>query len=140
MKLQEFINQNNGCYVDFDKNGRFWCVDLMRRYIQDVLGLSGWSLLAKNYSYQIFESVPSCGNTDFIKIYNSKTNYPLPGDILFFKKVVLGVVLFHHVCIVASAGINWISSFDQNWPVGKPAKYVTHNYNGVIGWLRPIKH
>jgi len=139
MNLQEFINYYNGTFVDFDKNGRFWCVDLMRRYFVDVLGISGWSLLAKTYSYQIFESMPDCGDENFIKIYNSKTNYPVAGDILFFKKKVLGIVLFHHVCIVAFAGLNWICSFDQNWPIGKPAKYMTHNYNGAIGWLRPIK-
>lgn len=139
MQLQDFINYYNGRYCDFDKNGRFWCVDLMRQYLQDVVGISGWSLLAANYSYQIFERYPDHGNDRFIKIFKQKNNFPIPGDILFFKKTVLGVVLFHHVCIVAAAGPGWSCTFDQNWPLGKPCKYVTHSDLGIIGWLRPIK-
>jgi hypothetical protein len=140
MELQEFINYYNGRYCDFDKNGRFWCVDLMRQYLVEVLGISGWSLLAVTYAHQIFDNFPDSGDGNFIKIYNQKDNYPIAGDILFYKKKIFNIVLITHVCLVANAGLNWVCAFDQNWPIGQPCKYVTHNYKNCIGWLRPIKN
>jgi hypothetical protein len=43
MKFQEFVDKNNGKYIDYDGNYGCQCVDLLRQYLVDVVGISGYS-------------------------------------------------------------------------------------------------
>lgn len=138
MNLQAFIDWQNGDYCDFDKNKRYWCVDLMRTYIQEVLNMSGWIIPATDYAKNIFKRFPDCGTQEFIKIYNQKDNYPKAGDIVIWGWKWPTTGYAGHVAICTGGDVNQFISLDQNYPTGKPCRYTTHTYRGVLGWLRPI--
>jgi hypothetical protein len=52
---------------------------------------------------------------------------------------------YGHIAICKEATKDSLTSFDQNWPVNVDSNgnglgvchFQTHNYNGVLGWLRP---
>jgi hypothetical protein len=137
MEVQDFINLNNGKYVDYDGRFGFQCVDLMRQYLVDVLGLNGYAILGVSYAKQLFDKIPNLGDENFIKIKNTPTNYPQKGDIIIWGWCVGVTGYAGHVAIVSDATPKALISFDQNWPSNSPCRYVNHSYRGVLGWLRP---
>jgi hypothetical protein len=52
---------------------------------------------------------------------------------------------YGHVAVCKEGDVNSFTSFDQNWPTNVDANgnglgvchFQGHNYNGVLGWLRP---
>lgn len=75
----------------------------------------------------------------FQLINNSPDNSPLVGDIVVWDETWGNG--FGHTGVVKSATLKTLTVFEQNNPVGSPPILVTHkNYNGVKGWLRPIKN
>ena len=134
MTLQEFVDKHNGKPVDFDGNKKFWCVDLMRQYLVDVLGLDGWYFPSAKNAKSIFLSFN--GDNRFIKVVNNRWNYPQPGSIFFFGNR-WNPFDDGHVCIVTGATVNNFISLDQNWPIGSLVHYQNHNYNNALGWFHP---
>jgi len=136
MKLNDFVNKNNGKYIDYDKKFGPQCVDLMRQYCVDVLGIDGYTLPPTDYAKNIFKRFPLLGTDKFTKIKNTPNNYPEPGDIIFWdwKWPVTGYA--GHVAICTGANVNKFISFDQNYPSKSPCRYYNHDYRGVLGWLR----
>ena len=43
---------------------------------------------------------------------------------------------FGHIAVFYNGDLNSFMSFDQNWG-GNFCHYQNHNYNFVLGWLRP---
>ncbi len=124
MTLQDFFNNwsgkqnNNGSYPG-------QCVNLIKSYFQDVLGLSPFIGNAIDY----WNNPPQ----GFSKIKNTPFNSPLPGDL-----VIWNIPPYGHIDICSSANIFSLTSFSQNWPIGSPCGFVKHNYKKIIGWLRPL--
>ena len=86
------------------------------------------------YAYGIIDQTQ--GN--YTKILNSPTAVPQAGDIIVWNSSFGGG--FGHTAIATGNGdTNSFESFDQNYPTGSVSHLVRHNYNGVIGWLRPNK-
>ncbi len=137
MKFQEFVDKNNGKYIDYDGNYGCQCVDLMRQYLVDVVGISGYSLKGVSYAKQLFTNMDNLGDENFIKIKNTPTNYPQKGDIVIWGWYPGVTGYAGHVAIVSDASPKAFISFDQNWPSNSPCRYVNHSYKGVRGWLRP---
>lgn len=140
MTTDQFFTKYNGRYIDYDGKFGNQCVDEMRQYIKDVLGYDGYIIPAVNYAKNIFYNFPDGGTKQFTKIYNGPTNYPLKGDIIFFKTSILPPWLYGwagHVEIVSSAdGMNMVN-FAQNWPTGSPCHFQPRKYKDCLGWLHP---
>ena len=132
LTLEEFINKWLGKKADYDDYYGGQCVDLYRFYVKEVLG---------------FPQSPGVGGAaeiwdtadpdyyDFID--NTPTAIPEPGDIPIWNRNAGGG--FGHVSVVIIANINTFVSFDQNWPTLSVCTKTTHNYDNIIGWLRPKK-
>ena len=110
---------NNGMYVG-------QCVNVIKSYFQEVLNREPVLGDAIDYWYK-----PPTG---FQKIKNSFFAYPQPGDIIIWD-----IGRYGHIAVC-----NWVRTFDlgvfeQNYPIGTPCHFGTHNYKNVLGWLRPIK-
>ena len=139
MTLNEFISTYNGNYIDFDGSYGAQCVDLMRQYIYDVVGISGYSIPPAPYARNLFERFPDCGDKNFIKIKNTPSGVPQKGDIIFWGWKWPTTGYAGHVAIYCDGNVNRFISFDQNYPTGATSRYYNHTYRGVLGWLRPRK-
>lgn len=141
MSLQEIINaHNNQPWEVEDPTNRDQCFDLAFGWT-DNLGIPRGAI-RHLYAYQIFTIANDLTYQYFDIIRNAPDNYPEPGDLVVWG---MGVGVAGHVAIAVSANTNSFQSFDQNWDTanyhdgqGNPiCRLVNHNYNYVIGWLRP---
>ena len=138
-----FTNLWNGKYIDFDGVAGYQCVDLMRKYVKDVLGLPGYNedlkpLGVNGHSKDLFYRLPDGGGKYFSKVYNGKTNSPSEGDIVFFKTSWLPPWLYGrdgHVAIAHTANSMNLVTFDQNWPSKTSCHFQRHTYKDCLGWL-----
>lgn len=130
MTLQAFIDKWNGEGIDVDgypPSNPFQCVDLYRKYCSEVLeipqspGVTGAVEIWDTYLKDKLD-----------KIENTLTAVPQKGDIVIWAMKTYG-----HVAVYTEGDVNSFKSFDQNYPVGSKCHIQSHNYNGVLGWLRP---
>lgn len=131
--IDQFFQQWNGKGADFDGAYGFQCMDLAEFYNRDVVGaprIGGNAIDAWNrYSPQHYNKIPN--------IANEPTNYPQKGDLVVWGQYPGLTGPFGHIGICKSANNYAFVSFDQNWPVNSLPHFQNHNFNGVIGWLRP---
>lgn len=138
--LQEFFNKWLGKYWEFNNDiYKFQCMDIFWQYLQEVLGISaipyqGWGT-AKN-CYLNFLNIKDASK-NFELTANGATNFPLPGDIVFWGWYLGVTGSAGHVAICSSANANNLVTFDQNYPTGSACRFVTHSYKGVMGWWHP---
>jgi len=134
MTFFEFVRKYNGKQVDVDSSYGYQCVDLMRKYCEEVLNLSLYSLPGVLGAGDLWNKVPD-NHPNFKKLKNWPWAVPQQGDIILWgrsKKLPYG-----HVAIVNTADLWKISSFDQNWDGKQRCAVVdNHNYSGCQGWLR----
>ena len=137
MNYDEFIKKHNGVAVDYDGAAGRQCVDLATAYFNEVFG-SGiknfwydahhfWDLFDKNTWLK----------ANFTKVKNTPSFVPKKGDIVVWGGSLNGGI--GHVAIATGEGNErYFYSYDQNW-LGKndPCTRVYHNYNHVLGVLRP---
>lgn len=142
MTHRQFIEKYNTKYTDFDNAYGYQCMDLMRKYVQEVHGLDPYSVIpAAPTAKACFQNFKE--NNFYKKILNGPNNIPQQGDIVFWGTYP-GVTGFAgHVAIFELGDLYTIVSFDQNYPTGQPCRYVKHGsnkwfhgYRGVMGWLR----
>ena len=134
MSFDEFINKWNGKGIDTDGAFGFQCMDLMHKYVEEVLGLTDPRILAAPIARQVYENFDNVfGHGFFTRIPNTPTGVPLKGDIFFWGSK-LGPA--GHVAIFMDGDVNAFRSFDQNFPLGSKCHIQNHNYNGALGWLR----
>lgn len=125
--FDEFVKETIGQFIDFDGVYGNQCVDLIKKYVEEVLVIPAW----KSNAHKYLETYPK-DKFDFIE--NTPEGIPEAGDIVLFDD---SVGEFGHVSIALGAGDeNQFKSLDENWPKGSPVNIVRHGYNGVIGWLR----
>jgi hypothetical protein len=136
MTFDAFITKYTGVGVDTDNypsDNKYQCMDLMHKYVEEVLGFTEKSLLGAPTASQAYTNFTA--TKYFQKIDNSLFNVPQKGDIMFYGTKIGPS---GHVCIVYSANVLNFKSFDQNWPAGSLPHIQDHNYVGVLGWLRAI--
>jgi hypothetical protein len=124
MNQQELFIKWNGKVNDFDGVYGGQCVDIIKQYFKDVLGI----LPIKGNALDYWErDIPG-----FTRIKKSAFAYPKPGDI-----IVWDIGLYGHIGICNWSRTFDLSVFEQNYPVGSPCHFGWHTYRGVVGWLRP---
>lgn len=128
MNLDEFIKKYQGKKVWH--SGASQCVALARQYVNDILKFPQWATVGSAYQILDIASIKY-----YTKIRNTLSGVPKKGDIIIWQKSYGG---YGHIAIVVSADINGVLSFDQNHTGNlDPCQLVNHNYNLVLGWLRP---
>jgi len=153
MVMDNYINEYKGKCIDMDGAYGCQCMDLMHHYVEKVLGIPrSVSPLKSGGPDDIYNSIFKNINSKTLsygsikirldKIPNTATSIPHVGDIIIWK-ATQGNGYFGHVGIFYSGDVNNFKSFDQNWvntslTVGSPAQIVNHNYNNVLGYLRPV--
>lgn len=140
MTLQQFIDKNNGKYIDLDGKYGCQCVDLMRAYVRDVLGKDPYCIPRADYAKNIFKNFSS--NKDFTKIINNPNDakqFPKAGDIVFWGTYPFVTGIAGHVAICTGGNGYKFICFTQNYPTNSPCRYYNYDYRGVLGWLTPKK-
>lgn len=125
-KTQDFFNRYDGKYLDVDNAYSSQCVDVIKAFFVEVLGISG---KARGNAKDYWNACP-----ELIKIPNTPELVPMKGDVVVWGT---GIGQYGHIAIAKGWGdTNVFDSFDQNFPVGTPCHFVRHNYNSVLGVLR----
>lgn len=130
MTLQDFVQKYQGKGIDVDGAYGNQCVDLIKAYYKEVVGIPAQTGNAVDY----WKKFPAAS---FEQIANSPEGVPQAGDI-----VVWGTKVgpYGHIAIALDGSTTRkLVTFDQNWPVGSKCQQVSHSYAGVLGWLRPTK-
>ena len=123
MTLQQFLEQNNGKYVEVagSPNATNQCVDLANLYLRDVLNhtIVEWTN-AVDFPSKL---------TDFQYILNTPTGVPQEGDLVIWGGT------YGHIAICIEATTTNLKVFEQNNPLGSPCHVGSHGYSNVLGWL-----
>lgn len=129
MSLHEFIKKYNNKFVEAggSPNALNQCVDLVNQYIAEILGLP--KILGTDAN-----NLHRKAGSKYTWIPNTPTNKPKNGDIIIWSLGKWG-----HTGIFVEGNNITFKSFDQNYPKGTPSHIQSHNYNNVLGWLRPKK-
>ena len=133
--MNEWVKKNLGKGIDYDGAYGVQCVDLVKSFIKNVLGITPQSIGNAIEYYNKRNSSPYL--KDNFKWINYKKGFvPQKGDIcVFTSKSGNG-----HVSIATGQGnSNFFYSYDQNYPGGKhePMTEIKHTYNSLLGVLRP---
>jgi hypothetical protein len=132
--LSEFVNKWTGKTIDTDGIYPNQCMDLMHQYLIDMFGLTDPRILAQDSAYKVYTNFDNVfGHEMFERIANTPTGVPQSGDVLFFGQAI---GQWGHVCMFVDGNTDTFRSFDANWPTGTLPHIQTHNYTGVLGWLR----
>ena len=123
MNQQELFIKYNGKFLDFDGGFGPQCVDVIKAYFVEVLGISPIAGNAIDY----WRDIPG-----FTRIKNSVFSYPKPGDIIIWDTGEFG-----HIAVCNWSRIFDIGVFEQNNPIGSPCHFGEYNYRSILGWQRP---
>lgn len=136
MTFDEFYAKYNGKGVDYDGVYGVQCFDLVNQYVVEVCG--GKPFIGKG-AYEIFTNFDNQPRIDlYSKIPNWPDFVPAKGDIVVWDAGLNNTV--GHCAIANGKGdTTWFESFEQNWTGNNdPATIVRHDYNHVLGVLRPL--
>ena len=127
-KFSEFYNKYNGIpNVGDTPENQGQCVGLFSVWI-DFLGLP-------YHEWGNAKDLLTNADPAYLEvIFNTPDNIPQIGDCIVWGTQVGPD---GHVAIFKEGDVNTFTSFDENWPVGSAPHLQTHNYSGVLGWLRP---
>ena len=132
MTFDTFLVKYTNKYVDWDGYYGAQCMDLYRKYVNDVIGtpqsppVSGAAKVWDTYRKDVFD-----------RISNGPVNAPARGDIIIWNNKAGGG--YGHIAICIDAKAMTFNSFDQNWPTGSTCHKQPHNYTNVLGWLTKKK-
>ena len=111
MNYNEFKTKYLWKRVDYDKKYWYQCIDLIQQYIKEVWWLTPnsfwWSAINWWTNNTTFPS------SQYIKIPNTKTTIPLPGDIIIFDKTSSNI--HWHIALTNNATIKELTVLEQNW-------------------------
>lgn len=137
MDYKKFVGSVLGRFVDYDHAFGNQCVDLIRKWAQEIHGVSAYvSIPTTGSAKNIFTNFRD--NKYFKKVLNTPSGIPKQGDIFFFKTSSWFPFLFGrdgHTGIVDSADINNVILLNQNYPTGSPCKFTKFSYKDAQGWL-----
>lgn len=131
MIIDDFFLRWNNRKLDtdgFPKKQPYQCVDVTNQYNKDVIKGSPWT----------GNAIDRWSNFDpnfYVKIPRTVFQLPQRGDIVVWGT---GIGPEGHIA-VATGQSNPLSfvSFDQNFPLLSPCHFQKHNYQSVLGYLRP---
>ena len=136
MTYTEFIKKHNGKGTDFDGRYGVQCVDLAKAYLKEVFGITAGYWGDAHAYYDSFGTHSELKN-NFTRIAYTAGFIPRKGDIVVWSAKMNGGA--GHIAIANGQGDKkTFYSYDQNWTGNHDkCKLVKHNYNYVIGVLRP---
>jgi hypothetical protein len=132
MTAREWLKAKAGTKIDFDGYYGYQCMDLAEAYNKEIVG-------APRIGGNAIDAWTRYPTAHYTRIANTPSGVPQSGDIMVWGK---GVGTYGHIGVVWTADVNRFETLDQNWPFSNgttPAKFISHNYSGVLGWLRPKK-
>ncbi|MEK0326789.1 MAG: CHAP domain-containing protein [Nitrosopumilus sp.] len=132
MTLDQLIKKYDGEHVDYDYAFGPQCMDLYRKYVEEVLVLP--QSISVEGAKEVWKTYPDDVYDRFI---NTPKAVPKKGDIIIWDKSVGKG--FGHIAIFVHGNVKSFISFDQNWPVDSPCHLQQHGYSNIIGWLRVKK-
>lgn len=127
MSIQEFLDKYNGQGIDYDGFYGCQCMDEFLQYNQDVVNAPR----VYGNAVDVWTNYPTAF---YDQIANTPDNFPQSGDVIIWGT---GIGPYGHIAIVRDANVNTFTSLDQNWDNAQFCQFITHNYNAVLGWLRP---
>ncbi|MCR4307893.1 MAG: CHAP domain-containing protein [Candidatus Berkelbacteria bacterium] len=127
MTFRQFIDKYKGQGIDEDGSFGFQCVDLVQQYSKEVLGIPRWG---SGNAIGRWENYPK---DKFERIANTPIGVPQNGDIVIWGKTIGE---FGHIAVFIGGTAKTFQSFDQNFPLKSLCHIQSHNYKGVLGWLR----
>lgn len=131
--VDAFFARWNGKSVDRDGAFGAQCVDFAAQYTAELFGVGYLPTPVTGGARDIYERF-SLGQY-FDKIPNTPDFVPHKGDVVVWT--AFSNNQFGHIAIATGEGdTTWFNSYDQNWNAQRVEK-VRHNYNSVLGVLRP---
>ena len=126
MNVTNFFLKYNKRFLDYDGAFGAQCVDPIKAYCDEVLGIPALTGNAITY----WRDIPG-----FTRITRTAFNKPNPGDIIIWDKTATNP--YGHIGIVNWSRFFDFGAFEQNNPLGSPCHFADRTYKGVLGWLRP---
>jgi hypothetical protein len=126
-RTDAFFQKWDDKYLDFDGQYGNQCVDLIKAYFSEVLGISS---APRGNAINYWDNCP-----ELMQIPNTPDAIPAKGDVIIWNTGIGSI--YGHIALGKGVGsTSDFDSFDQNFPVGSPCHFVKHTYKAVIGWLR----
>ena len=136
MTFEQFKAKHMGKAVDYDGVCGVMCVDLAKCYLHEVFGLNPGAWGDAHAYYDNFQNIAPL-REKFMRLTNTPSFVPKKGDIVVWSANLNGG--WGHIAIATGRGdTNYFYTIDQNW-YGRndPCAEIRHNYNYVLGVLRP---
>lgn len=132
--LEDFMKIWMGRPVDFDGVYPNQCVDLVQLFNRDAVGapplIGNASDIWNTYPQAFYRRVP-----------NDPLNIPSPGSVIIWgQNATVGTGIYGHIAIFVHGDAHTFVSCDVNWPEGSNCHLQNHSYDGVIGWLVPLRN
>lgn len=136
MTFDEFLEAHIGKAMDYDEVAPNQCVDLAKFYLKQVFDIESGAWGNAHCWYDNFNNIPNLKN-NFTRIANTPEFIPQRGDIMVWSISLNGK--WGHIAICDGIGdTTYFYSYDQNWSGNlDPCNRIKHNYNHVLGVLRP---
>lgn len=134
--VDRIFAQYNNQYAGPVYDGRHQCVGWAAVY-SAAIGNTGYLPTPKtNGARDIYEVFSPPLADQYLRIANSPSFVPRKGDIVVWTGMPNNP--YGHIAVANGVGdTNTFQSYDQNWTGGERVHIVTHNYNYVLGVLRP---
>lgn len=135
MTMDNWVTANLGKGIDYDGVYGVQCVDLIKHFIKNVLGVTPQSI-GNAIEYYNKRKTSSYLTNNFTWIDNTASFVPAKGDIAVFTSNSGN----GHVSVCTGEGTtSYFYSYDQNYPSGKhePMTKIKHTYTSFLGVLRP---
>lgn len=135
MTFDQFVKAHNGKQIDFDGTSGVQCVDLIKAYMNEVLGMPAGSIGRMGNAYQFWTATKKPLKAAVDKVPYKKGMVFQKGDIAVWNRNMGGG--FGHVALCTGERTgSWFATYDQNWN-GKAMHRVQHSYSNLYGVLRP---
>lgn len=132
--FEKYFAERLGKPIDYDKMYGVTCFDLANDY---SVNLVGGKAFVGGSAYEIYTNYDNQPSKDlYVRIPNTPEFVPIMGDIIVWGQ---GIGQWGHVAICNGNGdTTWFESYEQNWRgQHEPVELLRHNYNAVLGVLRP---
>ena len=137
MTMDNWVKKFIGKGLDYDNAYGIQCVDLVKHFAANVLGVTPQSI-GNAIEYYNKRHTSDYLTHNFKWIGNTAEFVPQKGDVcVFTSKSGLG-----HVSIASGEGNEkYFYSYDQNYPSSKhePMTKIKHGYSSFLGVLRPLE-
>ena len=128
-RLDRFVSDWNGKYLNYDDSVPDQCFSVANAWAKQYLGLH-------DFTGEFAAGIIGQGGSDFTRIDYGLGKYPPPGAIVVFHECpAQGITAAGQVDVCISATPESFMGFDQNWAPDRHCRRITHDYQGVAGWL-----